>query len=142
MSATTIHWAAHLVGEPWTPERNCWWLVCEFFRLRCGLAMPHVSVGDLSDHALDNVAAIKRTASSSGWRRIEGEPREDDVLVMTSPFHRRHVGVVVFADGALRMLHNEGRDTSRGPVGCVVAQPIEDALRDVCGPVEIWRRAC
>jgi hypothetical protein len=88
------------------------------------------------------VAAIKRTAATSGWRRVDGQPREDDVLVMTSPFHRRHVGVVTFADGALRLLHNEGRDTPRGPVGCVVAPPIDEALRDICGPIEIWRRAC
>ena len=137
------HWSAHLIGERWTPERNCWWLVRQFFAIRCGLDMPHVEVCDFSDANLDNVAAIKRTASLSGWRRVAGEPQVDDVLVMTSPFHRRHVGVVIFADRRLRLLHNEGHlDEARGPVGCVVAPPIEDALRDVCGPVEIWRRAC
>jgi hypothetical protein len=136
------HWAAHLIGEPWTPARNCWWLVRQFFALRCGLDMPQVVVGDTEDHAAENVAAIKHTASLSGWRRIEGEPQVDDVLVMTSPFHRRHVGVVIYADRALRLLHSDGHLGERGAVGCVVAPPIDEALRHVAGPVEIWRCSC
>jgi hypothetical protein len=133
------HWAAHLIGQAWTPERNCWWLVREFFRLRCGVAVPQLLVGD-ADH--NNVAAIKRAAAASGWRRVDGgTPQVDDVLVMRSPFHRSHVGVVVFADGRLRLLHNQGHQTPQGPTGGVVAPPIGEALAEMCGPVEIWRCA-
>lgn len=134
------HWAAHLVGEPWTPARNCWWLVRQFFLIKHGIDMPHVEVGDFSETGLDNVASIKRSASASGWRRCDGPPQEDDVLVMTSPFHRRHVGVMTRADGRLGVLHSDGSLTPRGPRGCVQLQTLADATGDGYGHFEIWRR--
>jgi|GEM_PF-1693662 len=130
------HWAARFIGHPWTPATDCWWLVREYFAQRHGIAMPHVDV-----RACDNTEALRHAVRASGWVPAQGEPREDDVVVMSSPFHRRHVGVMVRADGRLGLLHNEGSDGARGPRGGVVFQTLADATSDGYGNFSVWRRA-
>ena len=137
---TGAHWAAPLIGVEWTPERNCWWLVAHYFKERHGVSMPTVSVGPASGEVLDNVASIKQAAQCSGWRPVSGPPQADDVLLMRGPFGRRHVGVMLEADGHLGVLHSDGHMTARGPCGGVVWQTLADTTAYGYGNFECWRR--
>ncbi len=138
--------AAGLIGHPWLPERNCWWLVREWFKRLGGPELPEVDVGDDSP---DNVAAIVRVCSAGGLRPVRGEPRALDIALVRNPASgRRHVGVLLVADGRLQMLHSEGgvdhEATARartlkvrGPG--VVIEPLAEALQRYHG-LELWRR--
>lgn len=130
------HWAAKYIGTPWSPEKNCWWLVREVFRERWGVEMPSIGVGDLQ--AADNVAVIKEAASRSGWRPADGKPEDGDILLCRDITGKRHIGVMVQDGGRLLLLHNDGHMGSKGPVGSVVAQPLRDA--EGLSEVELWRR--
>lgn len=134
-----MHWAAKYIGLRWSPEHNCWWLVREIFRDRHGIDMPELGIGELQ--VADNVAVIKQAASTSGWRRINDKPREDDVLLCRDVIGKRHVGWIVEAQGRIKLLHNDGHLTTRGPVGSVVAQVLDEAIADGLTEIEIWRRA-
>lgn len=127
----TAHWASPLVGEPWTPQRNCWWLVREVFRRRHGLSMPEHAAG---------VPALLEAARGNGWARAEGEPRPDDVVVMAGPTGR-HVGVLVEANGGMLLMHSNGHMTDRGPVGAVVLQSLQDAASGGYEDFELWRKS-
>lgn len=139
MTTPTMHWAHPLIGTPWTPERNCWWLVCRYFAGRHGVQMPALAIG--GDPGEDNVAAILRAAQASGWRPARGAAREDDVVLMRGPLGRRHVGVMVEADGLVGVLHSDGSMTPHGPRGQVVFQSLAQATADGYGEHEFWRRA-
>lgn len=145
MNFSTKHWAAPLIGLPWEPGAqgpnafDCWGLVRHVFRIRYGIDMPQVQVGDFAEG--DNVAALKRAAAVSGWKRIEaGAPQDGDVVLMQGPVGR-HVGVMIASIRGLRLLHADGHMTARGPVGSVVAVPLDDAKAGGYGQVEIWRLA-
>lgn len=128
------HWAAHLIGRPWTRNFNCWALVIEVFRLRWGIAMPDV----LAD---DQGGAIAAAAEVSGWRPAAGPGQDGDIVVMRGP-SGRHVGVLIDTARGLRLLHCAGGMTPRGPTGCVVAQTLAEATREGYHDLSFWRRGC
>lgn len=137
------HWAAPLVGKPWSPngqgpdDFSCWGLVRWVFREQEGIAMPELQVG-VSE--ADNVAALAEAAHGSGWRPVFGEAAERDIVVMRD--HRgRHVGVMVGTAHGLRLLHSDGWQDEDGKChGSVIAQPLIDALRRGFRGVELWRK--
>ena len=135
----SIVWAAEQVGTPWTPDFNCWALVRKFFADRHGVTMPDVAIGDLSDAALDNVSAIKRAAMASGWRRIEGDARADDLVLMRTPSGRRHIGLCVGLGAQTYVLHNNGCMTAMGACGMVEVESLDDLMRDGFSGFEAWR---
>lgn len=127
----SMHWAAPLIGQPWTPEHNCWWLVRHVFREQLGIEMPIVDVVQVDSP--ENVAAIKRASTSSGWRPATGEPQAWDIVLMRGPTGR-HVGVIVHANGRLGLLHSvEG-------VG-VCWHRMDEVQRLGYSHIEPWRRA-
>lgn len=126
----SAHWACALIGQQWTPQRNCWWLVRHVFREQLGIDLPIVDV-EQSD-APENVGAIKRASAASGWRPAGGDPQEWDVLLMRGPLGR-HVGVLVNANGRLGLLHNT-EDAG------VCWQPLDDVQRLGFTQMELWRR--
>lgn len=137
MTTPAMHWAHPLIGTPWTPERNCWWLVCHYFAARHGVQMPALAIG-----GDDNAAAILRAAQASGWRPAQGgSPQEDDVVLMRGPLGGRHIGVIVEADGLVGVLHSDGCLTPRGPRGGVVFQSLAAAAADGYRAFEFWRQA-
>lgn len=127
------HWAFDLIGRPWSPSYTCWDLVREVFATRHNISMPAL---DISSN--DNVRAITEAAHVSGWRRVEGEPHDGDIVLLTG-LRGRHVGVLISSDGKLLLLHNSGRMTPRGPTGGVVAEALADVIRDGYGSPELWR---
>lgn len=123
-----LHPAAGLIGEPWTPERNCWWLVREYFARCRGLALPEL---------YELGAAVR----ASAWRRADDAPRADDIVLMRTWLASRHVGVMLAADERLWVLHCDG-----GPLpgsarcwGGVVWQPLEMLIGAGYGGFEFWR---
>jgi cell wall-associated NlpC family hydrolase len=102
------HWAAPLIGLSYRrgacgPDAfDCWGLVRHVFAVRWGIDMPVVAVGDGS---ADNVAAIKRAAEVSGWAPVADHTAADGDIVLMQGVEGRHVGVMIRADGALRLLH-------------------------------------
>ncbi|WP_082568907.1 NlpC/P60 family protein [Rhizobacter sp. Root1221] len=132
---TVRHWATVLIGRAWTPDFHCWALVRLVFAQRYGIAMPDVAVA--TD---DNVRAIKGAAEASGWRPGPAPAQDGDIVLMQGPFGR-HVGVIISTPAGLRLLHNDGHMSDRGPRGGVVAQPLADATRDGYHRYEFWRRS-
>lgn len=136
MTTPAMHWAHPLIGAPWTPERNCWWLVRHYFAARHGVQMPALSIAP----GESAVAALLQAVQVSGWRRAADPAREDDVLLMRGPLGGRHVGVIVEAAGLVGVLHNDGQMTSRGPRGHVVFQSLADLAADGYDAFELWRK--
>ena len=137
MATEKKHWASALIGQPWTPEHDCWYLVRKVFAERYGIKLPPVRVGDLGD--VQNVAAIKQASQDSGWRPQEGEPADGDIVLMRGMDGARHVGVLVDTEHGLRLLHSVGHMTARGPSGSVVAQRLRDVEHEYT-EIELWRR--
>lgn len=133
------HWAAKYIGERWSDEHNCWWLMREACRVRWGDEMPDIGIGEVQ--VADNVTAIKRAAGSAGWRPVDGNAEEGDILLCRDAIGKRHVGMVIETQGKLRLLHSAGHMTERGPVGSVVAERLEDAIAGGISDIELWRRA-
>lgn len=126
----SAHWAASLIGQSWTPERNCWWLVRHVFREQLGIDMPIVDVEGVDTP--ENVAAIKRASATSGWRPAGGALQAWDIVLMRGPTGR-HVGVMVVANGRLGLLHNV-EDLG------VCWQTLEEVQRMGYSHFEPWRR--
>lgn len=129
--ANTPHPAAALIGERWTPEHNCWWLVREYFARCRALALPEI----------DALAAGVR---ASGWRPVQGIPQADDIVLMRAPEGTRHVGVMLAADARLWVLHSDGgmvRATHQDwrCWGGVVWQPIALLIGAGYRDFEFWR---
>lgn len=126
-----MHWATELIGEPWTPQRNCWWLVRHVFKSQLGIDMPIVDVQQVDSP--ENVAAIKAASTRSGWRPAgDSPPREWDIVLMRGPLGR-HVGVMVAANGKLGLLHSIEGDG-------VCWHTMDEARRMGYGHFEAWRR--
>jgi cell wall-associated NlpC family hydrolase len=144
MTAMT-HWAAGLIGAPWRAGASgpgafdCWGLVRFVFEHRHGIVVPPVVLAVLGGTVVDNVAAIKHAARTSGWHAVEGPPQADDVVLMHG-IKGRHVGLMVQANGQLGVLHANGYQSPAGPVGCVVFEPLAGASAGGYGDFEFWRR--
>lgn len=127
--------AAALIGHPWTPETNCWWLVREYFARCRGIALP-------------DLAGLGRGVRATGWRPVVcGSHGADDIILMRGPSGARHVGVMLAADARLAVLHCDGGlcTTPRGttaPWGGVVWQPLADLAASGYRDFEFWRAPC
>lgn len=123
------HKLRDLVGTPWTPQRNCWWLVREVVRRETGLELPVVSV----KHPFDaNVKAIKEAVEVLGFKRIERAslPRPG-WIVLTRTVLDLHAGIVVEANGRIGVLDSSHRR------GGIYWQTWADAIRGA-ESVELW----
>ncbi len=98
------HWALPLIGQPWTEERNCWWLVRTVFREQLGIDLPLVNVRNGIPEEI--TAGIRESSRASGWRPTDStNPQEFDVVLMQGPLGK-HIGVVIHANGHFGLLHN------------------------------------
>lgn len=138
------HWAAPLIGKPWAPGADgpdafsCWGLVRFVFKHRHGIDIPEIKLGDFGE--AENVAALKRAATASGWKPVDDEPKVDDIVIMKGA-EGRHVGVMIDTIRGLRLLHAKGHMGAKGPVGSVVSQLLKDVRESGYYDLETWRRA-
>jgi len=126
-----MHWAQNLIGLPWSPEQNCWWLVRKIFRDRLQIELPEEAAG---------VLILAGAAHDTGLRPHEGLGQADDLVLMRFRDGRRHVGVMVQANGKVGVLHNDGYMTPAGPVGCVGFNTLHELTRAGMRDFTFWRR--
>lgn len=123
----STHWAREFIGRPYTPSRNCWWLVREGWYRRWGGVLPLVAVGGQTPNA-QNYRAIREAARLAHVER-RSTPRDGDVVVLAAS-GRLHVAMVCAANGRLGVLesdHNSG----------VTWQPWREAVA-WAERVEVW----
>lgn len=137
MHDKSMHWASQMIGRPYErgasgPDSfDCWGAVRFYFKGALGIEMPAIEVGPDSD-SIDNVLAIKRAASVSGWKPSGDRlPAEHDIVLMDG-LEGRHVGVMVRANGTLLLLHSLER------VG-VCVQPLSELQRNFFHGFVFWR---
>lgn len=130
------HWAASLIGKPYQrggvgPEAfDCWGLVRHVFMVRWGISLPLVAVADAE---VDNGSAIRQVATACGWWPVDDPRPQDGDIALLHGLEGRHVGVIVAADGGLKLLHAfEGAGACAQSLG-------EAALAGFTQP-EFWRR--
>jgi hypothetical protein len=138
----TQHWATPLIGKPWIPGATgpdafyCWGLVQYVYRERLGFEFPHVEI----EREGNNLKAIQTVARIVKMqRRAQHDPKEYDIVLMSGPFHRRHIGVIINDGGRLGVLHADGCMGPRGPQGSVMFHRISDAIANGYGQFEYWR---
>lgn len=131
--ALATHWSAPLVGRPWRPEYSCWDLVRSVQRGQFGRAMPAYDLAD--ERAPEQLRAV---VLASGWRRVDGEPDEGDVLLMRGP-DGLHIGVVILRDGAVHLLHNLGGMVDGVARGSVRVDALGNLRYLNYGRFELWR---
>ncbi len=130
MTTHSRHWAAALIGKPWRSAA------------RGPLSFDCRGLADwCCQHHFDEPLPSHETVHASPWSRVEDAPRENDVLLMRNKFGERHIGWMTLANGRLGVLHADGHDTPKGPVGSVVWQTLADATAGGYHEFEIWRRA-
>jgi len=116
-----MHWAHSYIGQAWTPERTCWWLVREVLRMHAQVFLP----------AVPQWQSLRRASRAYSMRRVlEGMPREWDICIMRTPFNL-HAGIVVVANGRIGVLHSTAQT---GVVWESWLEAIEGSK------VELWRR--
>lgn len=132
------HWAHAYVGLPYAsaadgPDRfSCWGLVRDVFRSVHGVEFADVRIDESAPASIENSRAIFSCARAASMRRVAGQPApmDGDIVIMRSQV-RLHCGLVIRANGGLRVLHAEH---SRG----VVVDHWRDAVEGMTW--EIWRR--
>lgn len=87
---------------------DCWNLVRAACEERHGAAPPLL---------VNAVAPVIRGAERMGWRRVDGKPREGDILLMRTAAKQLHTGFVVRAQHRLEMLHAIKGGSVRQPLG-------------------------
>lgn len=97
----TRHWANALIGRSYEECGGCWGMVRMVFSQQLGVDMPEVAVGTEDAQA----SAILAASQASGWRPAAAPEQEHDILLMRELTGRRHVGVVVHANGLPGLLH-------------------------------------
>lgn len=127
------HWAYDLIGLPWSPERNCWWLVRECCAIRFGVHLPEEAAG---------VLALTEAAHVSGFRLVTTLAEVDDIVLMKDVRSRRHVGWFAQANGKVGVLHNDGHLGVDGDscVGQVSFDTLHSLAARGMKDFEFWRR--
>lgn len=125
------HWAADLIGMPWKPEFNCWNLMQLTFKMRLDIDLPDEASG---------VLILSGAAHSTGMRVVDGLAQENDLVLMRCMDGRRHVGMFIQANNKQGVLHNDGRMTEFGPIGCVGFDTLRKLAEAGCKDFQYWRQ--
>lgn len=133
-------WVGAYVGLPHArdphgdgPEAfSCWGLVRHVFRTVHGIVFQPVAVSESAPSSPQNARAILACARAASMRRLPDrtKPADGDIVIMRS-LVRLHCGLVVRANGGLRVLHSS-HDAG------VVLEHWRDATAGMA--TELWRR--
>lgn len=128
-------WINALIGEPWTPQRNCWDLVQRVQREQFGREMPALDIGGQPTRAQWQVLR-ELLSPTTHWRPVPQPARAGDVLVVQG-IAGAHVGVFV---DPKRVLHKAGGLEKDGKAsGATCLQDLRDLLATGYSRPEIWR---
>jgi cell wall-associated NlpC family hydrolase len=124
--STFSHWALPFIGARYVPgatgpaEFDCWGLVCAAVAQRHGRQLPqHMR---------------PQAARALGWRPVQDNVADGDVVMMRSPYGQRHVGMAVQPGRELSLLH---AIQHRG----VCLQPLCDLPAQGYANMQAWRPA-
>lgn len=133
-------WVGPYVGLPHALEPHgdgpdafsCWGLVRHVFREVHGIVFQRVAVSETAPSSPQNARAILACARAAAMRRMpDGTfPADGDIVIMRSRL-RLHCGLVVRANGGLRVLHSSHE-------AGVVLEYWRDATAGMS--TEVWRR--
>jgi cell wall-associated NlpC family hydrolase len=140
-AAPPRHWAAALVGTPWAPECNCWWLVRHVQAEHFGRELPHLEAGAVTEErSRAHVEALIELTRHTPWRKATFPAKAGDVLVVQGA-GGAHVGVMVQVDRKLGVLHSPGYvDPQTGrPIGSVRFDPFDALAAMGYGRPALWR---
>lgn len=134
------HWAFDLIGKPWAlgqegPDAfDCWGLVRHVQKQQRGIEMPPLAIGELQTP--DQLEGLHDLVRRSHWHRMPDgtKPEEFDILLMRTR-EGPHVGVMIFVDKNMRLLHAVG---NVGRPGSVVHSAMQE-VRESFGRAQIWR---
>jgi len=100
------HWTMKYLGQPWTPEQNCYYwfrrVMVEQFG-RDGLP-PDVAVSERGSARLAMRELTDKAAERYGWTRTES-PCEGDAVMLAEGKRSSHIGVVVYFKEKLMVIH-------------------------------------
>ena len=94
-------WVEKYIGKKWTDEHDCGYWFREIQKNEFGRIVPVVCV----NHALplDRAKAFKNKIPKE-WRKTEN-PKDGDAVFLAQRLRPHHIGVVVFINGSLHVLH-------------------------------------
>jgi len=100
------HWTMKYLGQPWTPEQNCYYwfrkiMVDEFGH--DGLP-PNVEVSEQGSARLAMRELTDEAVARHGWTPTE-TPREGDAVMLAEGKRASHIGVVVYLQEKLFVAH-------------------------------------
>lgn len=130
-TTATQHWAYALIGKPWSLEFDCWEFARQVFREHYAVELPEHAAG---------VMILAGAAHTTGLRPFEDDGQDGDLVLMRASSGKRHVGIMIRANGKLGVLHNDGHQTPTGPVGCVGFSTLRSLREQGCGAFQFWRR--
>lgn len=130
-----MHWATEYIGKPYLrtatgPDSyDCWGLARSIFKLRLGLDMPQVAVGEST-----NMQAMRDIAITHGWCKVYSAPQENDALLMRTNFGR-HIAVAIRANNKLMFIHADER------AGVELITSLKMFVELGYSHIEVWRYA-
>lgn len=128
-------WAAEMIGTPWAPDHDCWWLARAALRILHGVEILPMR-GALRDE--DRIEGLRVSAAALGFVRQDQLPPPGGLVFMRDRLSARHAAVAVELGGQPLLLHSEGRMTPAGPSGAVAAEPLSALLARGFHELEFW----
>jgi len=80
-----------LIGQKWTVDRNCWWLVREVQRTEFGIDIPDYPLDSMDVRNMAR-AIVDNPETTKNWRRVN-DPQHGDVVFLSRKTMPHHVGV-------------------------------------------------
>jgi len=100
------HWTLKYLGQPWTPERNCYYwfrqIMIEQFG-RDGLP-PNIVVDEKSSARLAMREFANEAVKQHGWV-LSKTPREGDAVFLAEGKRSSHIGVATYIKGKFLVVH-------------------------------------
>ncbi|WP_320055755.1 hypothetical protein [Desulfuromonas thiophila] len=99
------HWALKYIGQPWTPECNCYEWFRRITREQFGRDLP--PIGLPPDHLARRAARIMSAAADSlfGYHPTAHPTEGDAVFLSSNGRTSHHIGMVIFPGRKMQVLH-------------------------------------
>ena len=113
------HWTMQYLGQPWTPEQNCyyWFRKIMVERFACDGLPPDVAVSENGSARLAMRELTSDSVKRCGWTQTE-TPHEGDAALLAEGKRSSHIGVVTYIKNKLMVVH------ARKATGVVVSDAL------------------
>jgi len=99
-----IHWCQQYIGQPYSPEKDCFGWFRHWRKEHFGQELAPVEVNQ--NRRVRHAIEIMQTSIHElfGWRRTN-TPEEGDMVYLARGRNVNHLGMVVFVSGRFQALH-------------------------------------